>query len=184
MNWRAVSWARNNENEDDSHHKSKRECEKDDKTLFRERLNSNKVNQKPINTCENVNFMQNLQEIMWLKTENERVRDMNWNNSNNNTVRHSRWTEQNTQKKNYTFEAHQKKSKTLWIKYIDFDDTKILSAPFFFFLFFVCFTWFFCHPKKKCDIVFSLRITYIGLCLGWLKMDRWKSIASMKYAKW
>lgn len=56
----------------------KYECEKDDKTLFfRERLNSNKMNPKknthtptnrpaiqPINTCENVNFMQNLQEIM------------------------------------------------------------------------------------------------------------------------
>lgn len=49
------------------------------KTLFNWTENdtntSENFNSKQINRYVNVNFMQNLQEIMWLKTENECVRD-------------------------------------------------------------------------------------------------------------
>lgn len=57
----------------------------------------------PINTCENVNFMQNLQEIMWLKTENECVRDISslrTNKNNNKSI--SRETKLKMKKKKTT----------------------------------------------------------------------------------
>lgn len=86
---------------------------------------------------------------------------------------------EHTRKKNYTVEAHRKKSKTLWIKYIDFDDTKILSAPLFFSLRLFYLIFFVLSEKKSATLFFSASVYFCLPQNGQMKIDYEHEICEM-----
>lgn len=123
----------------------------------------------PINTCENVNFMQNLQEIMWLKqkmsayvisvhleqTKTTTITLLAKRNENSAVTKHKKKT-LSKYIYIYVYNNIKRKSKTLWIKYIDFDDTKILSALFFLRLLFFSSSFFSLSKKSMNHLFFFL----------------------------
>lgn len=102
----------------------------------------------------------------WVRTWYEHFTQNNKNNNENRVWLATETERQLTKNKNSLNVASnsRKKSKTLWIKYIDFDDTKLsICSLNFFFLSFVLRAAFFYPNKRPCFSRWLYHFSYINL---------------------